>query len=102
MFKLTWKKAMFISCIILLIGGISIYKYRNQCIIRAVEYGLSGEIDPTKDMHIEDYKSVQEYSAACRDVEAYYEEHMFNVIAKNFWTTPEHVKEMYMEYIEDK
>ena len=97
-----WRNALIVFVAILLIGGIGVYKYRNVCIIKAVEYGLSGEMDPTKDMHLSDYKNVEEYAKACQEVEANYEKLMFEVIAKNFWSTPEHVKQMYIDYIENQ
>lgn len=92
-----WKTSIIISVIILIIGGFGVYKYRDYCIINAVQNMC--DMDPTANIHVTDFKTVEEYSAYIQEVQYDFEEKSFKIIADKFWTTPEHAKELYIDYI---
>lgn len=95
-----WKTAIIISVCILLAGIPITHTYWKHCIIENVEQMLA--TDPTAGLNVKDFKSVQEYARMYNEIEAKYEQECLDIIAKNFSTTPERVKEIYFEYIENK
>lgn len=98
----SWKHAIIAFIVVLAIGSIGVYFYRDRLIIEAVEYGLSAEMDVTKGLSVDDFANVQQYTAECQNIELYYEEELFKSIAESYWTTPEHVEKVYINYIENK
>lgn len=91
------KTSIIISVIILIIGVFGVYKYRNHCIINAVQ--TMCHIDPTANIHVTDFETVEEYAAYIQEVESDFEEKSLKIIADKFWTTPENAKKLYMDYI---
>ena len=97
--KKQWRNALIAFLVTLSIGLVFVYNYREHLIIEAVNYGLSAANDPTKNIMLEDFENIDEYSRVCQEIEALYEEELFKAIAEDYWTTPEHVKKSYMNHV---
>lgn len=94
-----WKHAIIAFVVVITIGLFGVYQYRNHLIIQTVELGLYSKDNPADKLKSEDFDSIEEYSKVYNETEAIYEEMLFKCVAEAYWSTPEQVKELYMNHI---